>query len=82
MFLEVVRPERLVTSEKFDHAWYEGECIGTVTLMERAGKTTLTMNLLYDSRAVRDPVLKSPMSIGMEAGFAQLDALLASKGSH
>jgi uncharacterized protein YndB with AHSA1/START domain len=75
-FREVVAPERLVTDERFDQAWYEGQCIGTVTLVERAGKTTLTMNLRYDSRAVRDAVLQSPMKEGMGAGFDTLAQLL------
>jgi uncharacterized protein YndB with AHSA1/START domain len=75
-FREVVAPERLVTDEKFDQAWYEGQCIGTVTLVERHGKTTLTMNLQYDSRAVRDAVLQSPMKEGMGAGFDTLAQVL------
>jgi uncharacterized protein YndB with AHSA1/START domain len=75
-FREVVAPERLVTDERFDQAWYEGQCIGTVTLVERAGKTTLTMNLRYDSRAVRDAVLQSPMKEGVGAGFDTLAQVL------
>jgi uncharacterized protein YndB with AHSA1/START domain len=75
-FREVVAPERLVTDERFDQAWYEGQCIGTVTLVERAGKTTLTMNLRYDSRAVRDAVLQSPRKEGVGAGFETLAQVL------
>jgi hypothetical protein len=36
---------RLVTTEKFDQPWYEGECIGAATFVEKGGKTTMTMNL-------------------------------------
>lgn len=75
-FREVVAPERLVTDERFDQAWYEGQCIGTVTLVERAGRTTLTLNLRYDSRAVRDAVLQSPAKEGMGAGFDTLAQVL------
>lgn len=77
VFREVQQPERIVTTEAFDQKWYEGECVGTVTFDEQGGKTTLTMRLLYDSKAVRDAVLKSPMKQGVEAGFNTLDKVLA-----
>jgi len=77
VYREVVVPERLVTTEKFDQAWYEGECVGTVTLVEQGGKTTLTMTLRYDSQKIRDAVLKSPMEQGVAVGFDTLAALLA-----
>ena len=77
VFLDVVAPERLVTNETFDQKWYDGECVGTVTLTERDGKTTLTMNLRYDSQAIRDAVLKSPMEQGMKAGFDTLAQVLS-----
>jgi len=76
-FQEIVRPERIVSTEKFDHAWYEGNCVDTLTLTESAGRTTLTIRMLYDSKAIRDSVLASPMKSGMEAGFNALAAVLA-----
>jgi uncharacterized protein YndB with AHSA1/START domain len=76
-YLEVVPPERLVTNEKFDQAWYEGECIGTVTFTEKAGKTTMTMLLRYDSKAIRDAVLQSPMKEGIAQSYDMLANLLA-----
>lgn len=81
IYQEIQPPERVVTSEQFDQAWYEGACIGTMTLTERAGKTTMTMTLRYDSKAIRDAVLQSPMKEGMEAGFAMLDTVLAGSGA-
>jgi uncharacterized protein YndB with AHSA1/START domain len=75
-FLEVKRPERLSSTEKFDHAWYEGSAVGTIVLTETAGKTTLTMTVRYDSRAVRDAVLKSPMEHGVAAGYNKLADVL------
>lgn len=75
---EVVPPERIVASEKFDHAWYEGNCLSTVTFVERDGRTTLRMALLYDSKAIRDAVLASPMESGIAAGYNTLAALLES----
>jgi uncharacterized protein YndB with AHSA1/START domain len=75
-FLEVTPPSRLVVSEKFDQPWYEGTCVGTVEFIEKAGKTTLTITLRYDSKAVRDGVLKTPMAKGMEMGFAEMAKLI------
>ncbi|HKP96686.1 MAG TPA: SRPBCC family protein [Fibrobacteria bacterium] len=80
-YLEIVRPERLVSTEKFDAAWYPGGAVGTLTLAERSGRTLATTSLLYESKEARDAVLKSPMDQGMEAGYAALDALLAALGS-
>ena len=77
-FLEVVPPRKIVIAESFDEKWYEGNCVETVTLEEQGGRTTLTMLLRYDNQAVRDGVLQSPATTGMEAGFANLAALLTS----
>ena len=74
---EVVVPERIVSTETFDEAWYEGEAVGTIEFVERGGKTTLTMTMLYDSREIRDAVLKSPMEQGVAASFETLAELLA-----
>ncbi len=74
---ELVRPERIVNTEKFDEAWYPGEAVGTVVFVEQGGRTTLTTTILYDSRATRDGVLKSPMEKGVAAGYDKLEVLLA-----
>jgi uncharacterized protein YndB with AHSA1/START domain len=78
IFREVQAPERLVSNEKFDDAWYEGECLGTIVLTERAGRTTLTQTLLYDTPAARDGVLQSPMEQGVAISYDRLDDLLSS----
>jgi uncharacterized protein YndB with AHSA1/START domain len=78
-FREIVPLERIVTTEAFDQAWYEGQCIGTVTFDEQGGKTTITMSLRYDSQKIRDAVLKSPMAEGVAAGFDALAKMLATK---
>lgn len=76
VYREVVPHERIVSTEKFDEAWYEGEAIGTAAFVEHAGRTTLTLSVLYGSRAIRDAVLSSPMETGVAAGFDTLEALL------
>jgi len=78
MYREVVAPERIVATEVFDEAWYPGEAVDTIVLVERDGKTTLTQTILYDSRATRDAVLKSPMQTGMAASYDRLEKFLAS----
>jgi uncharacterized protein YndB with AHSA1/START domain len=82
VFREIVPPERIVSTEKFDQSWYPGEAVGTVVLVEQAGKTTLTQTVLYDSREARDGVLKSPMEQGVAASYDRLAELLASQPSH
>ena len=78
VYREVVPGERLVSTERYDQQWYEGEAVGTVELTEANGRTTLVMTLRYASKAVRDAVLQSPAASGMESGFTVLDELLAS----
>ena len=77
VFREVVRPERVVCTEKFDESWYEGEAVDTMTFVERNGRTTATTTVLYASKAVRDAVLKSPMEKGVAEGYDKLDEVLA-----
>lgn len=77
VYREVVPPERIVATEKFDQSWYPGEAVGTVVMVEQGGRTTLTMTVLYESRETRDAVLRSPMEKGMAAGFDKLEELLA-----
>ena len=81
VYREIVPGERLVTTERFDDPWYPGEAIGTVVLTYEAGKTTLTQTLLYESRDIRDAVLKSPMETGLEASYKALEQVLASRAS-
>ncbi len=77
-YLEVVAPDRLVSTEVFDQPWYEGEAVGTLALVEADGLTTAVNTVRYASQAVRDAVLRSPMESGMAAGFDTLDDVLAS----
>ena len=78
VFREIVPPERIVSTEKFDESWYAGEAVGTVVLTEEGGKTTLTQTVQYQSREAREAVLKSPMESGVAAGYDRLAELLAS----
>ncbi len=75
---EIVPPERLVVTERFDESWYPGEAVSTTVLVERAGRTTLTQTVLYESREARDGVLASGMETGVEHSYDRLAELLAS----
>lgn len=79
VYREIVAPERIVATEKFDESWYPGGAVGTIVLVEQSGKTTLTQTVLYESREAREAVLKSPMERGVAAGYDRLAELLASQ---
>ena len=76
VYKEIRAPERIVSTEVFDQSWYEGEGLGTAVFKEHQGKTMLTTTLLYQSRAVRDGVLKSPMEGGVKASYDRLAKIL------
>ena len=78
LYREVVPPTRLVSTEKFDESWYEGEAVDTMVLVEQAGKTTVTTTVRYVSRDVRDAVIKSGMASGVAEGYDKLAELLPS----
>ena len=78
---EIVVPERIVATEKFDESWYPGEAVGTIVLVEQGGKTALTQTVLYESSEAREAVLKSPMEQGVTAGYDRLAELLATLGT-
>ena len=81
VYREIVRPERLVATEKFDEPWYGGEALDTTTFVERGGKTTTTTTVVYASREVRDAVLKTPMTTGVAESYDKMAEVLASRVS-
>jgi len=78
VYREIVVPERIVATERFDESWYPGEAVGTVVLVEEGGRTTLTQTILYESREARDIALKSGMNEGVAASYDRLAGVLAS----
>jgi uncharacterized protein YndB with AHSA1/START domain len=77
VFREIVVPERIVATEKYDDAWYEGDAEWTVTFTEENGRTTLVQTVTYASQEVRDAVLRSPMETGLAANYDRLEEMLA-----
>jgi uncharacterized protein YndB with AHSA1/START domain len=79
VYQEIVAPERIVATEKFDQSWYPGEGVGTIALVEQGGKTLLTQTVRYESHEAREVVLKSPMESGVTMSYDRLDALVTSQ---
>jgi uncharacterized protein YndB with AHSA1/START domain len=70
VYREIVRPERLVSTESFDD--YPGESLNTTTFTEENGKTTLTTTVLYESKEIRDAVIQSGMERGAGETYERL----------
>ena len=76
VYRDIKAPERIVSTEKFDQAWYPGEAVGTVVMTENNERTLVTTTVRYESKDARDAVMKSPMEHGLRAGFDRLAALV------
>jgi len=80
-YREIIHPERIVLTEKFDKAFYPGEAVITTVLTEKGGKTTFTTTIRYESRTARDLVLSSGMERGAAASYDKLEQVLESQAS-
>jgi uncharacterized protein YndB with AHSA1/START domain len=79
VFTEVVAHERITHTETM--ALGSGQTIGSLVetheFSEEGGVTTMRITQVYDSKEARDGAIASGMDQGMEAGYVQLDAVLA-----
>ena len=73
VYLEIVKPERLVYTHGSGEAGDPGQFHVTVTFAEQGGKTELTMRSLFESAAERDKVVEEYGAI--EGGNQHLDRL-------
>ena len=71
VYLEIVPPERLVSTDSWGGDW--PETLNTLVLTEEDGKTTVTQRILYPTKEARDAALRTGMKDGMAAGFDRLD---------
>jgi uncharacterized protein YndB with AHSA1/START domain len=89
--LEVETHARIVTSERmdgldgnpidYDHPAETGDpAINTLVMAESAGRTTITLSMVFPSKEVRDMAVGSGMTDGMAMGYDLLDALLEAVG--
>jgi uncharacterized protein YndB with AHSA1/START domain len=79
VFTEAAPHERMVHTEKMEMASVGqiGALVETHEFTEAGSITSMRITQAYDSKDARDGALASSMDQGMEAGFQQLDALLA-----
>jgi uncharacterized protein YndB with AHSA1/START domain len=79
-YLEVVVPERLVQTERFEGPVFDemgGGTLNTLVFEEMADTTTVSGTVRYRTREARDAALRTPMEAGMAEGFDRLEELLA-----
>jgi uncharacterized protein YndB with AHSA1/START domain len=81
MFREIVVPERIVATEKFDEPWYPGEAVNTTVLVQQGAKTLLTQTTMMQSKEARDAVVKSGMARGVVASYNRLEEILEAQGA-
>lgn len=76
VFREIDPPRRLQRTEVFE-AMPGAESLVTLAFDEKDGQTTLTMNMLFQSKQDRDVALKSGMELGIKECFQKIDDLVA-----
>jgi uncharacterized protein YndB with AHSA1/START domain len=77
IFREIMAPERLVATEKFDESWYPGEALDTTEFKEDGEITRIKITVHYDSQEARDTARRSGMEHGMAAGYNRLEEQLS-----
>ena len=73
--LEVVPPERFVTTESWGPEW--PETTNRAEFTESNGRTTVTVTTIFVSKEARDAALATGMNSGVDASYDRLDELLA-----
>jgi uncharacterized protein YndB with AHSA1/START domain len=78
VYREVVRPERIVFTERFSMPGFTSdEYQVTSTFTELGGKTTLTTTILHKTRENRDGHLNSGIEIGVAPAYDRLAEVVA-----
>jgi len=70
VYQQITPPERLVSTESWGGDW--PETINTLILSEAAGKTTISLRILYPSKDARDAALQTGMKDGVSQSFDRL----------
>lgn len=76
VYKEVSRPGKLVNTERFDMAWYPGECVLTTLFQDAGGQTKFKCTMRYETTEGRDMVLRSEMKKGLVFSYDRLDGVL------
>ncbi|KFL26757.1 hypothetical protein JP74_11755 [Devosia sp. 17-2-E-8] len=74
VYREIVVPSRIVHTERMEG--FDGECLCTLTLIEKGAHTTLTYTLKFESKEARDGALATGMTDGMGMSYGRLEEVL------
>jgi uncharacterized protein YndB with AHSA1/START domain len=79
-YREIVPNERVVSTEVFEGAPdpENNGTVNTVTLQERAGRTTMTVRIECPSKEVRDAIIESGMEAGMQDAYDLMEEVAIS----
>ena len=75
-FREIIRPERLVATERT--TWHAEEAIDTTVFVEEGSLTRMTLVVLFETTEARDAARRSGMDRGMKASYDRAEELLGS----
>jgi len=76
VYQEIEAPSRLVTTERFDNAWYPGETRTVVDLAEQGQTTSMWYSVTFATQMARDLAIESGFAEGMRESFDRLAARL------
>jgi len=76
VFREIIRPERLVATERT--TWHAEEAIDTTVFVEEGSLTRMTLVVLFETTEARDAARRSGMDRGMKASYDRAEELLGS----
>ncbi len=65
--------QRIENTELFDEDWTGGETLNTLIFEDHQGGTLTTTIVRYNSKEIRDQVLESGMTDGMETSYRRLE---------
>jgi uncharacterized protein YndB with AHSA1/START domain len=80
VYREITPPDRLVSTESWGGPY--PETVNTLTLVEKDGKTTATLTILYPSKEAREAALQTGMKDGVAMSFDRLAEYLRSMGTN
>ncbi len=77
-YREIVPPERIVRTERFEFGCeaQSSEQLATLTLTEQDGQTHMTITVVFPSREARDGAIASGMEQGIAASYDRLAAMI------
>jgi uncharacterized protein YndB with AHSA1/START domain len=79
-YREIVPNERIVSTEVYEGATGDGPAVNTMTLIERDGRTTMTILTQHASKADRDAHIDSGMEAGLQDALDLLEQLAVELG--